>query len=318
MKSDETELVAKSPAMRGVVTMAERVAPTEASVMISGESGTGKGRIARFIHEQSGRAGGPFVAVNCGALPDTLLESELFGHRKGAFTGADADREGLFASAGGGTLFLDEVGETSPSMQVSLLRALQDRVVRPLGSTVEVEVDVRILAATNRDLDRLVEEGAFREDLYYRLRVVTMEIPPLRERPEDILVLAQQLISRTCNAHSCGPCSLSSEVLDRLQAYPWPGNVRELDNAIERAVILAEGQPRIEVSDLPPEIRSSFPPRNHQTDGILTLEEMERRHILATLDRLDGHRKRTAQALGIGENTLWRKLKRYGKVRSRK
>ncbi len=316
--SAETELVAKSPAMRRVVIMAERVASTGASVLISGESGTGKGRIARFIHERSRRAGGPFVAVNCGALPDTLLESELFGHRKGAFTGANANREGLFSSAGGGTLFLDEIGETSPSMQVSLLRALQEHVVRPVGSTAEVPVDVRILAATNRDLDRQVREGAFREDLFYRLHVVTIELPPLRDRPEDILVLAQQLISRTCHEHSCGPCSLSTEVLDRLLAYSWPGNVRELDNAIERAVILAEGQPRIEVPDLPPEIRSSASRQSHKAGAIATLAEVEQHHILATLERLGGHRKRTAQALGIAENTLWRKLKRYGMVRTRK
>jgi transcriptional regulator with PAS, ATPase and Fis domain len=312
------DLVAKSPAMRRVVDLAERAAPTEATVLITGESGTGKERLARFIHESSRRARGPFIAINCGALPETLLESELFGHTKGAFTGATGEKKGLFEASSGGTLFLDEIGETTPGVQVRLLRALQERTVRPVGATKDLEVDVRILAATNRDLASMVADGAFRKDLYYRLRVVPLEVPPLRSRREDLLPLAREFIGRTCRENHCGPCSLSSDVLDLLHGYPWPGNIRELENAIERAVILAEGQPRIEVGDLPPEVRGAHPVATTSTaDEILPLAEVERRHIVATLERLGDNRKATAEALGISENTLWRRLKSYGLVRER-
>ncbi|MBI2375505.1 MAG: sigma 54-interacting transcriptional regulator [Deltaproteobacteria bacterium] len=305
--------------MQRVVELAERAGPTEATVLITGESGTGKERVARLIHDRSRRARGPFVAINCGALPESLLESELFGHAKGAFTGALSDKQGLFDAAGGGTLFLDEIGETTAALQVRLLRALQERTVRPVGATKDVPVDVRIVAATNRDLEAMVAAGTFRKDLYYRLRVVPLEVPPLRDRSEDLLPLARELIAGTCSENHCGPCSLSSEVLDALQGYSWPGNIRELENALERAVILADGQPRIEVGDLPPELRGlvarrSAPPR---PDEILTLAEVERRHILATLERCGENRKATAKALGIGENTLWRRLKGYGRVRQR-
>ncbi len=310
--------IAKSPAMRRVLELARRAAHSEATVLITGDSGTGKERLARYIHEQSRRARGPLVAINCGALPETLLESELFGHTQGAFTGAGADKRGLFEAAEGGTLFLDEIGETSPMMQVRLLRALQERAVRPVGSTRDVPVDARIVAATNRDLTRMVAEGAFREDLYYRLRVVPFELPPLRERPEDLLPLARLFITRTCADNSCGPCSLSSAVLDVLGRYDWPGNIRELDNAIERAVILAEGQPHIEVCDLPPEIRDNVAmARQRSEDQLVTLAEIERRHILETLERLGGNRKAAADALGIGVNTLGRRLKTYGLVHQR-
>jgi len=313
----QTEIVAKSPAMRRVVELAERAAPTDVTVLITGESGTGKERIARLIHQRSRRARGPFVAINCGALPEALLESELFGHTRGAFTGATSDKRGLFEASGAGTLFLDEIGETPPSVQVRLLRALQERTVRPVGSTRDVAVDVRILAATNRDLASMVAEKTFRQDLYYRLRVIPLELPPLRERREDLLPLARAFIARTCHDNHCGPCALSSEVLNRLLAYPWPGNVRELENAIERAVVLAEGQPRIEVGDLPPELRTIGAVSAPNADDIVTLAEVERRHILATLERLDHNRKATAQALGIGDNTLWRRLKSYGRGRGR-
>ena len=265
--------------MRRVLALAERAAATDSTVLITGESGTGKERVARLLHAHSRRSKKSFVGVNCAALPEPLLESELFGHKKGAFTGATADKQGLFEAASGGTLFLDEIGETPLSMQVKLLRALQEHSVRPVGSTKDVAVDVRVVAATNRDLEALIEAGGFRKDLFYRLRVIPFELPPLRERRDDILPLARQFISRTCQQNSCGPCALSSDVLDALHAYAWPGNVRELENAIERAVVLAE---------------------------------VERRHILATLDRCGGNRSATAQALGIGENTLWRKLKAYG------
>jgi len=309
------DLAAKSPAMRKVVHLAERAAPTEATVLITGESGSGKERLARFIHDRSRRARGPFVAINCGALPETLLESELFGHAKGAFTGATGEKKGLFEAGNGGTLFLDEIGETTPSVQVHLLRALQERTVRPVGATRDRKVDVRILAATNRDLASMVADGTFRKDLYYRLRVVPLEVPPLRDRRDDLLPLAREFIARTCRDNRCGPCSLSSEVLDLLQRYAWPGNIRELENAIERAVILAEGQPRIELADLPPEIRENQPAPRPGATEISTLAEVERRHIVSTLARLGDNRKATAEALGISENTLWRRLKSYGLVR---
>lgn len=310
------DLVSKSQGMHRVLGLARRAAPTEATLLVTGESGTGKERLARFIHEHSPRHQGPLVAINCGALPEQLLESELFGHKKGAFTGASTDHKGLLQAAAGGTLFLDEIGETSPSVQVRLLRALQERTVRPVGSTADVPVDVRIVAATNQDLEALVQEKKFRKDLYYRLRVVPLEIPPLRDRREDVLPLAREFISRTCKENACGPCSLSSEVLDYLIAYDWPGNVRELENAIERAVILAEDQPTVRVQDLPPEIRGQT---GRATDSrrVATLAEVEKRHILETLERLGDNRKETAKVLGIAENTLWRKLKSYGRVRQR-
>ncbi len=307
-----SSLVAKSPAMRRVLELARRVAPTDATVLITGESGTGKELLAHFIQEQSKRSGGPLLAINCGALPESLLESELFGHTRGAFTGATSDKKGLFEAAAGGTLFLDEIGETSPAVQVKLLRALQEHAVRPVGATRDVRVDARIIAATNRDLEAMVEGGTFRKDLFYRIRVVVLEVPPLRERREEILLLARQFIARTCAEHSCGPCSLSPEALDLLMAHDWPGNVRELENAIERAVLLAEGRPKIEAADLPPEIRGPRAIRRSRSETIPTLAEVERRHVLATLQHFDGNRTKTAKALGIGESTLWRKLKAYG------
>ena len=317
--SAESEtLVARSPAMRRVLDLARRAAASDATVLVTGESGTGKERLARFIHATSPRRDGAFVAIDCGALPDTLLESELFGHRRGAFTGATHDKEGLFVSASGGTIFLDEIGETSPALQVRLLRVLQERVVRPVGATRDVPVDVRVVAATHRDLEAMVGEGRFRQDLYYRLCVVPLRLPPLRERREDVLPLAQAFIAETCRRNHCGPCSLSSSVLDALQSYLWPGNVRELQNVIERAVVLAGDKPQIQLDDLPPELRGAPAHLAGEAGAILPLAEVERRHILATLERLGGDRKATAKALGISANTLWRRLKRYGLVRPRR
>lgn len=316
--SDMTHIVAKSPAMQRVLQLAKRAASSAATILISGESGTGKERVARFVHHESPRRTGPFVAVNCGAMPEQLLESELFGHKEGSFTGAAHDTQGLFAAADGGTLFLDEIGETSAALQVRLLRVLQERTIRPIGSTEDTPIDVRILAATNRDLTELVAEKTFREDLYYRLRVVPLEIPPLRQRAEDLLPLAREFIAGTCQQNACGPCALSSEVLDLLLAYDWPGNVRELENAIERAVVLAEDRPTIHSADLPPEIRRHERSMDTATgERIPTLADIEKRHIVSVLQRMGGSRKKTAAALDIAENTLWRKLKSYGLVKAR-
>lgn len=306
------EVVAKSRAMRRVLDVAARVAGSDVTVLITGESGTGKERVAHVVHEHSLRASRPFLAVNCGALPESLLESELFGHVRGAFTGAVSDKKGLFEAAAGGTLFLDEIGETSAAVQVKLLRALQEHSVRPVGATKDVHVDTRIIAATNRELEVMVQERAFRKDLYYRLHVVSVEVPPLRARREDILPLARQFIQRACAEYCRGPCSLAPDVPDLLLSYDWPGNVRELQSAMERAVLLAEDKPTIERRDLPPEIRAQDRVPAPVPGEVLTLAELERRHILATLERLGGNKLATARALGIGLNTLRRRLRGYG------
>jgi transcriptional regulator with PAS, ATPase and Fis domain len=264
-----------------------------------------------LIHERSARSVGPFVAVNCGALPEGLLESELFGHVRGAFTGADRDREGLFEAASGGILLLDEVGELPQQLQVKLLRVLQDGEVRRVGATRSKAVNARVVAATNRDLGEMVTARAFRKDLYYRLNVLRIDVPPLRERREDVLPLAHAFLRRGCVRYRCGPCSLSAETLDALLAYVWPGNVRELEHAMERAVIVAEGKPKIEVTDLPPEIVRREPPLPLDA-AVEPLAAVERRHILLALERCGGNRSKTAKALGIGTNTLWRKLRAYG------
>ena len=309
-------LAPKSRAMSNVLTLAERVASVDTPVLITGESGTGKELVAHYIHSLSRRAQGPFLPVNCGALPENLLESELFGYVKGAFTGASTDHRGLFEAAAGGTLLLDEIGEVPLSLQVKLLRVLQDREVRRVGSTESRPVDVRIIAATNRSLEEMVRDRTFRKDLYYRLKVISVEVPPLRLRREDLLPLARGFVQRHCQTLHCGPCSLSAEVLDRLLQYSWPGNVRELEHAMERAVVLAEGKPRIEEADLPPEVLGAPCPLLAE-DELLPLAEMERRYILRALEKCGGNRKESARALGIGVNTLWRKLRKYGLVKER-
>jgi len=309
-------LVARSKTMRNVLVLAERVAQSDAPVLLTGESGSGKERVARYVHAYSRRARGPFVAVNCAALPDSLLESELFGHVRGAFTGADRDTKGLFEAAAGGTLLLDEIGEIPPAMQVKLLRVLEDREVRRVGGTESRRIDVRIVAATNRDLATMVRERGFRKDLYFRLKVLAIEVPPLRERREDVLPLAHAFMRRGCATYHCGPCSLSPAALDRLVAYHWPGNVRELEHAMERAVVLAEGKPKIEASDLPPEIVGTAAQYSEADSGsLLPLAEVERRYILHVLEQMGGNRKETARILRIGGNTLWRKLRQYGNQR---
>jgi DNA-binding NtrC family response regulator len=313
---DASGLVARSEKMRQLLAIARRVAKVDTTVLVTGESGTGKERLARLVHAESARSQGPFVAVNCAALTESLLESELFGHARGAFTGATSDRAGLFEAAHGGTLLLDAVGEVSPSMQARLLRVLQEREVRRVGENKSRPVDVRIVAATNRDLAREVAEGRFRKDLYYRLRVVELALPPLRERREDVLPLARVLIAAAAGRMGRHVSGMSPQAADQLARWDWPGNVRELENAVERAVALCEGG-RVDVEDLPEEIRQAMPGR-YVPDQVRTLEDVEREYILAALAANDGHQARTAEQLGIGTATLYRKLKAYGRAPPRR
>jgi two-component system, NtrC family, response regulator HydG len=307
-------IIAKSPAMRQLVDLARRVAKVDSTVLITGESGSGKERIARLVHEESTRAAGPFIAVNCGAITETLLESELFGHARGAFTGATQDRPGLFEASGGGTLLLDEVGEVSPGMQVKLLRALQEREIRRVGENKSRPVDVRVVAATNRDLAHGVAGGAFRQDLYYRLKVVELHVPPLRERRDDILPLARVLLADAALRMKRKTSGLSPGAADHLLRCEWPGNVRELENAMERAVALARGN-RVELEDLPEEVRQAFPGPVATGGKVRPLHEVEKDYILAALDLNGGNQTRTAQQLRVGSATLYRKLKSYGSTR---
>ena len=308
-------LIAQSPAMQAVLDLVERVAPTDATLLIQGESGTGKEVIAKAVHHASARAARPFVAVNCGAVPETLLESELFGYMRGAFTGAAAAKPGLFEEADGGTLLLDEIAEMPASLQVKLLRALQSGEVRRLGATQSMTIDVRVIAATHGDLAALIGEGRFREDLYYRLNVIQIVLPPLRDRREDIPALAAHFLARA--AGKLGrERRLSPPALERLLRYPWPGNVRELENAVERAAILSRSD-RVEPDDLPPHVSAGLqlgpsPALPRQ----ISLADAERAHILQTLERFGRNHSGAAEALGIGRTTLWRKLKEYGIDRS--
>ncbi len=310
-------IIAKSPSMRQIVDLAQRVAKVDATVLITGESGSGKERVARLIHEQSTRATGPFIAVNCGAITETLLEGELFGHARGAFTGATHDRPGLFEAANSGTLLLDEVGEVSPGMQVKLLRALQEREIRRVGENKSRKVDVRILAATNRDLAHGVTVGDFRQDLYYRLKVVELRVPPLRERRDDILPLARILLADAALRMKRNISGLAPSAADQLLRYEWPGNVRELENAMERAAALARGT-RVELEDLSEEIRQAFPNPVATKGTVRPLEEIEKDYILAALDLNGGNQTQTAEQLKIGSATLYRKLKSYGMIGSRR
>jgi DNA-binding NtrC family response regulator len=281
----------------------------DSTVLITGESGVGKERVARLIHDESARSAGPFVAINCGAVPETLLESELFGHVRGAFTGATQDRPGLFEAAHGGTLLLDEIGEVPPAMQVKLLRVLQDREVRRVGENRSRPVNVRILAATNRDLAAEINAARFRQDLYYRLRVVEIRVPPLRERRDDVLPLARLFLQAAAERTGRRPSGFTPDAAQQLLRYAWPGNVRELENAIERATVLATTA-RIGVEDLPAEVGRAVADRVVPGET-RTLAEVERDYILAVLRAEGGNRKKAAAALGIGEATLYRKLKDY-------
>jgi len=307
-------MIVRSPAMRQLIDLAQRVARVDSTVLISGESGTGKERVARLVHNASSRAPGPFVAVNCGAITETLLESELFGHVKGAFTGAMQERPGLFESANGGTLLLDEVGEVSPAMQVKLLRVLQEREIRRVGESTSRSIDVRVIAATNRELSQEIAEGRFRKDLYYRLHVVELTVPPLRRRREDLLPLARALLAEAAARLGRPVSGLSLRAADQLLRYAWPGNVRELENAMERAVALAH-EVHADLEDLPEEVRQALPVQP-ATSPVKPLEAIERDYILAVLEINAGNQARTAQQLGIGSATLYRKLKSYGLTRS--
>ncbi|HSC32083.1 MAG TPA: sigma-54 dependent transcriptional regulator [Gemmatimonadaceae bacterium] len=306
--------VGRSKAWLSVLRLAETVAPTESTVLIQGESGTGKEVVARYIHQLSARASGAFLSINCGALPESLLESELFGHVKGSFTGAMKDKSGLFTAAGGGTFFLDEIGETTPSTQVKLLRVLQQREVIPVGGTEAVPIDTRLLAATNRDLEEEMKRGAFRSDLFYRLNVFALHLPPLRSRRDDIPLLIDAFLHRAAQQRAAEPKRLTDAALDAMQTYAWPGNVRELENALERAVILSDGD-TIDVAALPERIterRSEPLVTTHETAANPTLDVIERAYIMWVLQSEGGNKSRAAEVLGIDPSTLYRKLSRYG------
>jgi transcriptional regulator with PAS, ATPase and Fis domain len=306
--AEAKRFVARSPAMQEVLELGAQVAPLDTTVLVYGESGTGKEFVVRMIHDQSRRASGPFVSVNCAALTETLLESELFGHVRGAFTGAVRDKPGLFEVASNGTLFLDEIGEVAPSVQAKLLRALQVREIRRVGGERNIKVNPRVIAATNRDLRAAVEGGTFREDLYFRLGAFVIAIPPLRERREDIPLLAHEFVHRAAVRMGKDVRSISADAMTLLVRYHWPGNVRELEHALERAVILARSA-TVSVRDLPPEI-SSGRARLRSADT-LDLKANEERLIRQALDRFKGNRKRAAEALNISPVTLWRKMKDY-------
>jgi len=296
-----------------ILHIAETVAQTDSTVLLQGESGTGKGVVARYIHELSNRASNAFVSINCGALPESLLESELFGHVKGSFTGAVKDKTGMFAASEGGTFFLDEIGETTPATQVKLLRVLQHREVIPVGATEPIPIDTRIIAATNRDLDEEIARGHFRSDLFYRLNVIALEIPPLRKRREDIQMLAESFLQQVAVTRNEEPKKLTPEACEQLQSYNWPGNVRELENAIERAVILASNGV-ITPSSLPDKIREqkAEPLVAERAATNPSLEAIERAYIMWVLGSEGGNKSRAAETLGIDPSTLYRKLTRFG------
>lgn len=309
------DMVGESPAMRRVFGLVERMARTDAPLLVSGETGTGKELVARAVHLHSTRSKGAFIAINCAALPENLLESELFGHVKGAFTDAKTARAGLFVEASGGTIFLDEVGEMPLALQAKLLRVLQDKKVRPIGSDKEIELDVRVISATHRDLEARIAEGQFREDLFYRLNVVQIALPPLRERGVDILALAHDALLRINQRTQRKVTGIAPAAAKKLMDYGWPGNVRELVNAMERAVALAEYE-QVTVSDLPEKIQA-FESKHvlvASTDAseLVSLEEVERRYILRVVEAVGGNRSRAAEVLKVDRKTLYTKLKTYG------
>ncbi len=302
-------IVARSPEMQAVVGLARRVAPTNATILLLGETGTGKNLLARAIHHESPRRTAPYVKVDCAALPETLLESELFGHEKDAFTDAGGRKAGRFELANGGTIFLDEVAELGLGVQAKLLRVLQERTFERVGGTETIHLDVRILAATNRNLEEALKQNRLREDLYFRLNVVPIRVPPLRERRKDIPHMARRFAAHFGAEHKRALEGLTDEALDLLQRYPWPGNVRELEHAVERAVLLADGptlRPEHFTLDLVAAAATA------PDDALLTLEELEREYIRQVLWKVRGHKGRAARVLGINRKTLLEKRKRYG------
>jgi two-component system response regulator HydG len=307
-------IVGGSPAMRKVADLIDRVGDSDASVLIHGETGTGKELVARAVHNKSRRRDGPFVAINCAAVPHSLLESELFGHARGAFTDAKSTRMGLFQLANGGTLFLDEIGELPVDVQPKLLRALQERKVRPVGDNREIPYDARIVAATNRDLENEVQEKRFREDLYYRINVVKLEVPPLRSRGSDTLHLAAHFLEQFAGRSGKPTLELSERAAERLMAYAWPGNVRELENCIEHAVALARFD-QITVEDLPEKLRGyvagNFVATANDPTEIVTMEQLEKRYLLRVFKLVGNNKSRAAEVLGIDRRTMYRKLERY-------
>ena len=311
-RSQTVRPLGRSRQFAEVMKLAETVAATESTVLIQGESGTGKEVIARYIHELSPRADGPFLSINCGALPESLLESELFGHVKGSFTGAVRDHEGLFAAAKLGSFFLDEIGETTPATQVKLLRVLQEREIIPVGGTEALPVDVRLIAATNRDLEEEIRAGRFRTDLFYRLNVIAIHLPPLRVRRDDIPILAEAFLKRLAAERHEEPRTLAPEALDAVLAYDWPGNVRELENALERATTLTKG-PEIAAAALPVRVteRRAEPLVAERVHPNPTLDVVERAYIMWVLQAEAGNKTRAAEVLGIDPSTLYRKLSRY-------
>lgn len=313
---DDFDIVGESEAMRDVFKMVEKVAPTDSTVYIYGESGTGKELVARAIHEASGRKNGPFIRVNCSALAETLLESELFGHEKGAFTGAHKRRLGRFELADGGTIFLDEIGDISPSIQLKLLRVLQERAFERVGGEETVEVDVRVITATNKDIKEQVAEGAFREDLFYRLHIIPITLPALRERPSDIDLLVEHFIDKLASRTRSEVDGVAADAMGALRSYKWPGNVRELENVIEHALVFAEGD-KIRLADLPPAITGmknqnmlEIPQGERSLPEIL--EDLEKQLILRAYDKAEGVKTETARLLGIKTSALYYKLEKYG------
>jgi two-component system response regulator HydG len=316
----EQPIIGQSPSLRATLDVIRQAAPSSATVLLLGESGTGKELFARALHEHSPRSAGPFVPINCAAIPETILESELFGYERGAFTGAVQRKEGRMERAQGGTLFLDEVGELTPAVQVKLLRFLQEGEIERLGGTGAIKVDCRVVAATNQDLQQRVREGRFRDDLFYRLNVIQVTLPPLRDRIEDIPLLADHFIARYAAKNGKSIRGFTRPALDALEAYPWPGNVRELEHAVERAVVLSRGD-EIDPDDLPESVRSSQAARAAGLPGAVegrtltvslgtTMEEIELRVIRETLRQTKGDKNLAAQLLGIAARTIYRKLDR--------
>jgi len=305
-------ILGKSPAMQHIFELIEQIAPTRSNVLITGASGTGKELVARAIHFNSPRRAAPFMPINCSAIPEQLLESELFGHVRGAFTGAERDKKGIFEEAGGGTVFLDEIGDMDEGLQVKLLRVLQEREVRRVGSNETVPVNFRVIAATHRDLETEMANGRFREDLFYRLGVITVSLPPLAGRREDIPLLAEHFLKKHALHNQRQVTQIEPEVMRILLDYDWPGNVRQLENVIERGVVLCHGD-RLEAGCLPSRLTGAVADQTGLGETAdLPLAELERRHILATLERHDWHRVKVAEILGIDRRTLYRKIKEYG------